>query len=754
MKVLRGWLQDYVDIKLDNKSLSLKLADLGIEVDGYSSTIDHKIVVGKILKISKHQNADKLKIAIVSDNTGKYNVVCGASNIKVGQVVPFAKVGAKIGDIEITKTKIRGTESEGMICSELELGIGQDHTGIKILPDNYKLGTPLYEYLKSDSVFDLNVTPNRGDVLSHIGVAREISAIQGEKLNKVPTKVEMVPKLTSDIVTVTNNEPKLCKRYFARVIENIVVKESPNWLKKRLIACGATPINNIVDVTNYILLDLGHPLHAFDAKHVNGSIVIRRAQNNEEFVTLDEKVRSLDKDMLVIANADKPIAVAGVMGGKDSEVKDTTKTVILEAAEFDRRSIRKTSKDLSLQTEASYRFERGIDSSGIEQALNKAANLIKKIANGQILSGIVKSGDNPDTVLFKFKYDDIRRLTGLTVLDDEINQILNLLGFKVSNHEVSVPSWRHDITIWQDLAEEVARIVGYDKIKPVKLKFKKKVKSNLEFSFREMVKDSLVSEGFVETKNYSFLSDNDLSDSTLNKSELIEIKNPVQIENKYMRSNIETNLLKTMSKNSSFDPILIFEIGNVFTSDIEHANLAIASAGKGADKAIEFAVDSLKDSLKIGSLNLEARELSRNDLKKYKIKKQNGFILEIEMRKLEKASLLKSSEIYYKKPKPIINFREVSKYPSVTRDLAFIIDKKHNADQTINDIYSVSNQINRVELFDEFINDKIGKGKKNVAFHLYLQDLKKTMVDKEADKIVKDVIKLIENKNMARLRTF
>ncbi len=754
MKILRSWLQDYIEIKHDNKALSMKLANLGIEVEDYKCLIDINIVVGKILNIQKHPNADKLKLVKVTDGESDYKAVCGASNIEVGQVVPFAKVGAKVADIEIKKTSIRGSESEGMMCSELELGLGQDHTGIKILPNDYKLGTPIYEYLKSDSVFDLDITPNRGDTLSHLGIAREIGAMQQMKINKKPIKVQMKSIPVSDKIEVINKETKLCLRYFVRVIEDVTVKESPDWLKERLIACGAKPINNIVDATNYILLDLGQPLHAFDAKSINGTIIIRKAKNNEDFISLDGEVRNLNNDMIVIANKDKPIAIAGVIGGKDSEVKEDTRSVVLEAAEFDRRSIRKTSKNLSLTTEASYRFERGIDSNGIEYALNKAANLIKEIAGGSILSGIIESGEIKEPTQVLFKYDDIRKLTGLMTSNEEINRILNLLGFKITSNTAQVPSHRHDITIWQDLAEEVARIAGYENIKPIKLRYNKKPKTNHAYSFREMIKDSLVNSGFVETSNYSFLSEDDTDSQNVDKKKLIELENPIQIENKYMRSSIEPKLMGNMSINSSFDPILLFEIGNVFSKTSEYTNLAIGASGKGARNMIEVAINDLKENLKIKSLTVEIRELNRDDLRKYKIKKQNGFVAEIEVNKLEKASLVKSNEFMYKTHKTIKHYREVSRYPSVTRDLAFVMNKSHKSNDIIDDLYSVSDQINRIELFDEFASDKIGKGKKNIAFHLYLQDLEKTMIDKDADQIVKDAIKLIEDKYKAKLRTF
>lgn len=750
MKIEKSWLKDYVSKELPNSRLVEIFTLAGLEIDNLHSSIDQNIIIGKIVKIEKHPNADKLQIAQVNDGTEIHQIVCGAKNIAEGQIVPLALPGSKLFSGEIKSTEIRGIRSDGMLCSQSELGIGEDHSGIFILPADYILGKPLADYIQSDTVFDLDITPNRGDCLSHIGVAREIAAFENLSVKKEPISLTKTTSThCSEKISINIENKELCPQYLARVITGVKIGPSPKWLQDRLIACGAKPINNVVDVTNYILLDLGHPMHAFDWNKISGAkITVRNAKKNEDIVTLDGEIRNLTPEILVIADEEKAIAVAGIMGGKNSEVDAMTETVVLEAAQFDQRSIRKSAKNLKLSTEASYRFERGIDSGSIEYAINKAAELITKISGGKIMQGIVQSGNKAEKISIEIPYNKIASLLGIEISEERINQILKLLGFVIVGNQATVPSWRHDVKIWQDLAEEIGRVIGYDKIKPISIENTKKAKKT-EYYLIETVKDKLVDAGFSETINYPFLSESDILAAKLNSKNLLEVANPMQPENKYLRNSLIPGLLKNIAKNPTFDQILLFEIGHIYKKSNEQINLAIAISGKLAESISESVEEILRQ---LNLIDFSVRNnYNRDNLLVYKIKKPSAILFEINLtqafsnKKVDQSLSLKTS-------KETKTYRGVSKYPAITRDLAFITDKKIKASEISKEIYLVSEMINRVELFDEFSSDKFGAGKKNLAFHIYLQSMSRTLKDSEANEIIENIIKTINKKFSAKLR--
>jgi len=752
MKILKSWLKDYIDFNLTDDELVSKLSLSGTEVENIHSIIDNQVVIVRIEKISPHPNTDKLQIVEVSDGKEKFRIVCGATNIKIGQIVPMAKVGTNIAGNIIKETEIRGVKSAGMLCSEKELRIGDDHTGIKILAENAPIGQPLVEFIKSDSILELEITPNRGDCLSHIGLAREIAALVASSIKKEPISLKMSSKRAADAITVEIENTNDCPRYLARFLSEIKIGPSPKWLQERLIACGATPINNIVDVTNYIMLDLGQPLHAFDADKINGrKIIVRRAKNKENIVTLDGKGNSLSRDNLIIADKNKAIAIAGIMGGLNSEITVETKNIIIEAAEFNRKVTRKSAKALNLTTEASYRFERGIDPGGIQYAIDKAAKLMKEVAGGEIHSGIVKAGETTlhlyDDVI---EYNKINNLLDFSLSESEIDHILKLLGFLIKDGHFITPSWRHDIECWQDLAEEIGRIYGYNKIHPLILSKTASPKKNFYY-FKENVKDQLADLGFSEVYNYSYLSADDLKILVSSPKELLEIKNPIQPENKYLKNSLVPGILKTIAKNSFFDNIAIFEIGNVFGKSQEKTKLIIAASGKQStdfpNKINNFAAKLGIDSDKFKIQRFDSRQLSN-----IKIRKPDVFLVEIDINDLANKAKNKLDEFNLKISKKEICYRFVSKFPSVTRDLAFIVRTNTKSDNLLADIYSVSELINRVELFDEFESDKFGAGNKNLAFHIFLQAPNRTLKDQDINSIIAKTILLIEKKYKAKLR--
>ncbi|MCX6810882.1 MAG: phenylalanine--tRNA ligase subunit beta [Candidatus Berkelbacteria bacterium] len=750
MKVLKSWLKDYINCEISDEKLVDILTSAGLEVEEIASGIDPLVIVAEIKEIKKHPDADKLRIAMVNTGANDLQIVCGAANIEVGQRVPLAFPGSLLPAGEIKVSKIRGVESNGMLCAEDELGIGEDHKGIFILPSEYEIGKPLADYIGSDTVIELDITANRGDCLSHIGVAREIAAFENSSVKKEPIALSKTDSAhASTKISVEIKNPELCPQYLSRIIAGVKIGPSPKWMQDRLIACGAKPINNVVDVTNYILLDLGHPMHAFDWKKLSGSkIIVRNAKKNEDIVMLDGEIRNLDPEMLVISDNEKAVAIAGIMGGKNSEVDESTETIVLEAAEFDRKSIRRTAKTLNLATEASYRFERGIDSGAIEYAINKAADLIAKTAGGKVMQGIVQSGQRPEKTGIRIERDKICQLLGEKIAFEEIDHILRHLGFVISGEFATVPTWRHDISIWQDLAEEVGRVRGYDKIRPIALP-KIKGFTKQPYYLVEHIKDLLLVSGYTETMNYPFLSEADLAAARLDAGSLLEVANPMQPENKYLRTSLIPGLLKNIAKNPSFDPIQIFEIGHVYSKTKENIYLAIATAGKSTAEH-----DQLVGNI-MSALNTETgarhSEFSRDDLQKYKIKKPKVLVSEMNLSKIIDTIKI-DQQIGFKINKDTIVYRGVSKFPAVTRDLAFIVDTAIKSEDVSNQIYASSDLINRVELFDEFTSDKFGVGKKNIAYHIYLQSTERTLTDAEALTVTNEIIMNIEKNFKAKLR--
>ncbi|MFA7243721.1 MAG: phenylalanine--tRNA ligase subunit beta [Patescibacteria group bacterium] len=751
MRILKSWLVDYLNSNVSDEDLVNKIIFSGTEVEDVIGEIDGNVIVVEIKQIDKHPNADRLHQVVVNDGKNDIQIVCGAPNIEVGQRVPLAKPGTKIGDMEISEAVIRGVASSGMLCSERELGVGDDHSGIKILPPDTPLGTKISEILSQDIVLDIKPTPNRGDCFSHIGMAREVAATLSETINYPNIKFDAKNK-TKDQLNIEIFDKNKCPRYGARIIKNIKVGPSNNKIANRLLACGFKPINNIVDITNYIMLDLGQPMHAFDAKKIKDyQIAVRSASDNEEMISLDDKIRILSDDDLVIADFEKPIAIAGIIGGKNSEIESDTIDIILEAAQFNPKTIRKTAKKLEIMTDASYRFERGIDSAGIERALNKATQMILEYCPDAEVGECVIVGNEPERDEIEINFSGINDLLGHEFKDYEVNKVLENLGFEISGSKCAIPTFRHDIVDFRCLAEEVGRIYGYNKLPMHNLPETNLKPKRGDYFKREYIKDILANLGFSEVYNYSFMSEHDLRDLDISDKNLLVVKNPVQPENKYMRNSLIPGLLKSVAKNPTFDPVLMFEIGNVFTKTDETSMVGVVASGKDPKKLIESAKAALS---RLGNIKntIEIKELIGDDANKYKIKKQNTFVFEIKTADIIAGMSASNDDLDLKVSDREIHFRPVSKFPSVTRDLAFILDIDVKSDNIISEIYKLSNLINRVELFDEFASDMFGLNKKNVAFHIYLQAPDKTLNDHEADQIIQNIISEVEDKYNAKLR--
>jgi phenylalanyl-tRNA synthetase beta chain len=587
MKISYNLLKEFVDFELSPKELASLLTSIGIEASVISQGCGWtNVVTAKVLNVQKHPSADKLSLCKVSDGTKEYSIVCGSKNIALGQTVPLAKIGAVLpGNFEIKKSKIRGVESEGMICSQKELGVKEELEGIFVLDDKTKIGVPLEDVLgEIDSILEIEITTNRGDCLSHLGIAREI----GAKLRKLVSiaKVEVLKKLP--LLNSIEIESNLCKRYIGSIICDVKVGSSPKWLTDILTKSGIRSINNIVDITNFVMIELGQPLHAFDLDKVSSkNIIVREAKESEKITALDGKEYNLEPGMLVISDEQKPIAIAGVMGGEFSGVDEKTERIFLESAIFDATSVRKTSKKLNLSSDSSYRFERGLGWDITELALWRAANLITEIAGGK-----QESIEDLHTVKYEktkipLRVERVSKILGYSVKEDEIGEILKFLGIDLQpKGEVTIctiPSWRNDIKIEVDLIEEIARIKGYDAIPILK-------NTHIDYSYTpnnsyltaivEEFRTKLNGLGFSEALNCSFLEINELEKFGLKY--YYKITNPVSKENEVLRSSLLPGLFKNLMLNISqcVETVTLFEHGKVFDNRGEKKTFAAIMYGK------------------------------------------------------------------------------------------------------------------------------------------------------------------------------
>lgn len=759
------WLKDYIKLNLSPEKLAELLMFKSFEVEGILSG-DVKlpnVVVVEILKIRKHPNADKLSLVEASDGKREYEVVCGAPNIKEGQKVALAKIGAELPNgLKIEKRKVRGEVSEGMICAEDELGVGEDHTGILVLSERTKLGERVDKYLSRSggSVLDLSITPDRNDCFSILGLAREVSALTGNTIKFPKIDVKESNTSASKEVRVEIQNKNLCPQYFARVIKNIKVGESPNWLKEKLEAMGTRSINNIVDITNFVLFEFGQPLHAFDADKINGKkLIIRNAKKGEKILALDEQIYELEKEMLVIADEKNPIAIAGIMGGADTSVGRNTKNIILESAIFNPKSIRLTSKKLGLRSESSMRFERGFDPVLTEQAINRAASLIQELAGGEILKGTVGTRHRlvqQKTIKLELNY--LNKLIGVEIKPQEVKKILSSLGFEVrDNWNVVVPSWRQNINHAADLIEEVARVYGYENL-PDKFLSGELVppKEDEKMIWENKIKGIMQNVGFDEVYNYSFYGEKQIKLMGLEELKHIEIENPINPDQKYLRTTLLPRLLGIASRNArNFNEVKIFEVGRVFIpsfgKDLPEENLHLAAVIiSKADSVNLYREISGIVSYLLDKMNLLKRKsdwilklnlLSAKEKNEWKIK-DNAAYFEIDLEKM----ILETGE--NKK------FEALPFYPSVSRDLSIVVPQNVLWKDVDDIVQKVGGELlKNVEFFDLYKGKGIEGDRKSFAFHLEFSSPERTLESDEADEVMGEVVRALEKKLKANLRS-
>jgi len=783
MKVPFSWLREYVSVSLSAREIAERLTMAGIEANVTEATGQswNKITVGQIVALEPHPNADRLQLATVNFGQGQSKVICGATNIQVGDKVAFAQVGAELIDghsgrpAKLKPAKIRGVTSEGMACSEKELGISDIHEGVLVLPPDAPLGVPLAEYL-GDAVFDLEVTPNRPDCLSVLGVAREVAALTKQEMRLPSSSYDEAGPEIQKHVSVEIADPDLCRRYCASLIEGIKVGPSPAWMQQRLTACGMRPINNIVDTTNYVMLEYGQPLHAFDFRRVGGArIVVRRARAGEKLTSLDGVDRGLLPDMLVIADQSIPVAIAGVMGGADSEVTDVTTSVLLESANFNQVSIRRTSSGLKLRSEASMRFERGISPELAVPALWRATQLVLQVAGGTVARGIADAyPGKKEAKVIRLRTASVRQLLGLEVSQEQIINVLTSLEFQCvqagsENTAVTVPYWRTDVNEPADLAEEVARILGYAAIPTTMLSSQlPQQQVDTALAFREQLRDLIVAAGFQEVITYSLTSHDKLARAA-SAENAIRVSNPLSTELEYLRTSLRPGLLSTLAANQKYEDggIRLFEIGRVFLgqgNDLPDEREVVGGVVSGPRGALSWlgekgqsdffdakgAVESVLSRLGIeadyeasGQEKLHPGRVAKVVVGQTVV----GIIGELHPKVAESFDLLPQPVALFEIDierllstlKEKRGYRPLSRFPRSVRDIAVLVDVQVPAKKMLEIVRSVP-LVSQVSLFDLYSGKQVPAGKRSVAFRIAYQSDARTLTEEELEAAENDIL--------------
>ena len=797
MKLPLNWLKEYITYNVSPEEIAENLTIIGLEVESISEIgIISGVIVGEIQKISKHPNADTLQIVIVFDGANKYKIICGAPNIRVGQKIFFATPGTKLPDENspekfylIKESKIRGELSQGMICSEKELGLGENHDGIMVLPKDFKLGSPISKYY-GEIVMELDITPNRVDCLSITGIARDLSARIDKEFKFKYTNNHPHSKSYKNNIQILDEN--ICSRYTGVIIDNISIAESPDWLKRRLISIGERPINNLVDITNYVMFEIGQPLHAFDLDKINEEkIYIRNSKKGEEIITLDGNKRTLDSHSIVIADNKSAIGLAGIMGGKNSEIDIKTNSIFLESANFNPSVIRNTSKLLSLQTEASIRFERNLNPELTIYGLSRALDLILEICGGKTRTGILDNYDNKfikNTIIL-----DKRRLCkilGLEIENEIISKTLNSLNFSYDFDKlkdiwkVETPFWRSDITLPEDLYEEIARIVGYDSI-PLKFISGEipKWEPNKLFEYKNTLTDLLVGSGMYETISYSAISEEmlEILPDYVNKMKNISITNPISNEHAYLRKSLIPSIIMTASRNTNNwkKPIRIFETGNVFFQSEEKIQEQSYSAGllTGVSEnshwditprevdyfdgkgIIDYLSSKLRFNYVLSPYNDDIYATGKSvRIHDAKNKTTFGYLGMISKEMIEKLNFNTPSvvifelflEELYKSSNDLV-YKDFSQFPQAHRDLSLLIDTNVNFEDIKNIVLSEKFVID-CNVFDVYRAENLPEGKIGIAVRIFYQSNEGTLSWKNLQQIEKKILIQFEKKLGIKIR--
>ena len=784
MKISINWLKEYLETKSNPEEISDILTNLGLEVEKILPFESIKggltgVVAGKVLKCEKHPNADRLKVTSIDlGNNETSEIVCGAPNIMEGQIVPIAKVGSKIytnsGDeIKIKKSKIRGVVSNGMVCAEDEIGLGESHDGIMVLDSKIKPGTPISEVfnVENDNIFEIGLTPNRSDAMSHYGVARDLKAYYD--LNSQTSKITLPSvndfesvKIDEDFEVSVKDIDK-CPFYSGLIIKNIKVGPSSKELQNKLKSIGLKPINNIVDITNFVMHDIGQPLHAFDLDKIK-NITVKSVKSNTKFKTLDDNIINLDSDDLMICSNNDPLCLAGIYGGYDSGVSNSTTNLFLESAIFDSVTIRKSSKRHQLFTDASYRYERGVDPEKVLYALKRASILIKEANQEANISEIlIEDNLKVDIKDIYLRYDRIDSITGQKIDKETITQILSSLDFEIKGHtedglNIIAPNYRHDVYREIDVIEEILRVYGFNNIN---------VESKISMSIPEIGKnhinkiESLISNNLVGIGFHEIINNSICSPGVNEKfnNQAVKLLNPQGTELSNLRSSLIPNALETVKHNINRQNrnLKIFEIGNTYSitdnNYIENKRLNVTVTGKIFDENwiselsksnfyyLKGVAENLLNNLNVSNIKYEVNndELFEYKLFIYNNKNNIGFIGELnstytkEFSIDDKIHLLNLDLDNIKLKSANVKYQELSRFPSSRRDLSMILDDNINFEAIKNLAFNVENKILKdVNLFDEYKGKNIEDNKKSLAVSFTFNDSKKTLTDKLIDKIM------------------
>ena len=789
MILSRNFIKDYIDLD-DNLSITQIAEDMtrvGNEYDSAEKLINaSKLVIGKVVECSNHPDSDHLHVCKVNIGNEVLDIVCGAPNVRKDIKVIVALPGAKLPDGEIKKSVIRGATSNGMLCSLKELGLDnkfltpKDIEGIAELGSDAKIGEDPIKYLGlDDEVIDFELTANRGDELSTLGLAYELGAIYSKKVKLPEVNYKEIKENIKDCFKIDIKTDK-CSLFLARKVKNVTIKESPDFIKSRLIACGIRPINNVVDISNYVMLELGQPLHFYDADKLGNKIVVRMANPEEKLTTLDGTERVLDENDILIATDKKGVGLAGVMGGLETEVESDTQNVIIESAIFDSVKVRKTSKKI-LRSEASNRFEKGLDPKRTYMAIERACKLLEEYADGTVLSGTcVHDKSNLEEKKIKISYQNINNILGSNISKEEILNVFTKLGFKYNSNdveaEVVIPSRRLDISIKEDLIEEVSRIYGVDNIEG-KLPVLKEKQGDYDNTLRS-IRNKMSELGLNETLTYILINDKDVHKYTTDEFEELKLLDPITEDRNTLRYSVIPSLMKTYEYNKAHynKDISIFEMGKGFFKRKEeygeNQKIAVLMTGEyyigfGNKKEVDFYIikgvaEELLDYLgyknrysfnepkqiapefhpgQIADINVNGENVGIIAKIHPAMCEDNVFVMEINLDKLLAKKVGK------------MKYKEISKFPAVQRDIAVIV----NEDVKVGEIDKIIQKkakkyLDKIDLFDVYRDAKIGDDKKSVAYSLTFKDMNKTLTDEDINPIMDEIIKELEKNLNAELR--
>jgi len=798
MRVPLSWLSEYVDITIQPEELAQRLTDAGLEVADIVRTGDwQNVFVGQVVELRPHPNADRLTLATVDLGGERQTVVCGAPNVAVGQKVAFAREGAVLVDprtrqpAPLRRAVIRGVESAGMICSELELGLSDDHTGIMVLPEDAPVGVPLSSYL-GETVLELEIRPNRPDALSVLGIAREVAALTGVQVREPPSEYEEHGPPVRSLASVVVEAPDLCPRYVAAVVQGVRIGPSPSWMQRRLEAAGLRPINNVVDITNYVMLEMGQPLHAFDwEKLARRRVVVRRAREGETLVLLDGTEARLQPDMLVIADAERPVALAGVMGGANSEVSESTTTVLLESANFLCPSIRRTAQALKARTEASLRFEKGLSPYLPLYAARRAVRLMVELCGGTAARGLIDVFPARERqASIYLTQERLRRVLGMDVSREEVEQTLAALGFRCrwrrpATYVVTPPYWRTDVRIPDDVAEEVARVVGYERIPAVlRAPSLPPAEADPMRELRERVRDALAQAGMQEVITYP-LSDRETLARVLSTEEFashppLRVANPMSRELEYLRTTLRAGLLRSLARNLRSRPglVALFEVGRVFlsrTDDLPHEVEMAAGIVAGpkpdrwglprAEPADFFDAKAFLETA-LAILGVQAEFLPARhavflpgSTAEVRVEgKAVGLLGQLHPAvalafEVEGDAFL--FELDLERLSPHVpagrRYRPISRFPPVRDDLAVVVDADAPV-AAVRQLIVASPLGAPAQLFLLFLGPPVPEGKKSLAFAVTYQALDRTPSDEEVARERRRIVARLERELGASLR--